>query len=484
MTAQFHHDSSRSSKISGTQTNDLFTLSATQAISRLKSQRITSEELVMSALDRSDKLRHLNLFTTLDPDKALGAAREIDHRRASGEDVGPLAGLPLIIKDNIDSASLPTTAGSKAFEGWQPKEDAPVLASLLKTGGVMLGKANMHEMAFGVTSNNPVYGPVRNPYDTTMISGGSSGGTAAAIAARVVAGGLGTDTGGSCRIPAALCGCVGLRPTIGRYSSAGVIPLTWTRDTPGPLARTVDDLILLDSVCAKRPADVPVLSLSGVRVAIPSSFYDDLDSELAQVVEDALMELRRAGLVMVDVDVTGLKSTGADFRGYEGPRALSSYLFEHGSRMSVIELVEKVAGPVERERLAAQLETGPSDVGVFIESLVVDRPAHLAAVADYFKDNNVSAMIIPTTALPARPIGNDDMVELNGRQAPTFSTYTRNTAFGSGLGLPCLSVPAGLTPSGLPVGMEFVGPAEGDGVVLALGREFEKIVGPLPPPSI
>jgi mandelamide amidase len=189
-------------------------------------------------------------------------------------------------------------------------------------------------------------------------------------------------------------------------------------------------------------------------------------------------------MVMVDVDVAGLQSAGADFKGYEGPRALSSYLFEHGSRMSVIDLVEKVVGPLERERLAAQLETGPSDVGGFIESLVVDRPAHLAAVADYFKDNNVSAMLIPTTALPARPIGKDDMVELNGKQVPTFSTYTRNTAFGSGVGLPCLSVPAGLTTSGLPVGMEFVGPAEGDGAVLALGREFEKIVGPMPPPSI
>jgi mandelamide amidase len=395
-----------------------------------------------------------------------------------------LAGLPLIIKDNIDSASLPTTAASKAFEDWQPKEDAPVLASLLKAGSVMLGKANMHEMAFGVTSNNPVYGPVRNPYDTAMISGGSSGGTAAAIAARVVVGGLGSDTGGSCRIPAALSGCVGLRPTYGRYSSAGVIPLTWTRDTPGPLGRTVEDVILLDSVCAKRPAEIPLLSLSGARVAIPASFYEDLDSELAEVVDHALMELSRAGLVMVDEDIMGLQGDGADFRGYEGPRALSSYLFEHGSRMSVIDLVEKVAGPVERERLSSQLETGPTDVGLFIDSLVVDRPAHLTAVADYFKDYNVSAMIIPTTALPARPIGHDDMVELKGREVPTFSTYTRNTAFGSGMGLPCLSVPAGLTPSGLPVGMEFVGPAEGDGVVLALGREFEKIVGPLPPPPI
>ncbi len=164
MTAQSHHDSSRPSKISGTQTNDLLALSAIEAIAQLKSQRITSEEIVMTALDRSAKLRHLNLFTTLDQEQALGAAREIDRRRAAGEDVGPMAGLPLIIKDNIDSASLQTTAGSRAFEGWQPKEDAPVLASLLKAGGVMLGKANMHEMAFGVTSNNPVYGPVRNPY--------------------------------------------------------------------------------------------------------------------------------------------------------------------------------------------------------------------------------------------------------------------------------------------------------------------------------
>jgi Asp-tRNA(Asn)/Glu-tRNA(Gln) amidotransferase A subunit family amidase len=142
MTVQSHHDNGRSSKISGTQTNDLLALSATDVIAQLKSQRVTSEELVTAALDRSDKLRDLNLFTTLEPEQALGAAREIDRRRSAGEEVGPLAGLPLIIKDNIDSASLPATAGSKAFEGWQPKEDAPVLASMLKAGGVMLGKAN------------------------------------------------------------------------------------------------------------------------------------------------------------------------------------------------------------------------------------------------------------------------------------------------------------------------------------------------------
>ena len=264
-----------------------------------------------------------------------------------------------------------------------------------------------------------------------------------------------------------------------------MIPLTWTRDTIGPLARTVDDVILLDSICAKRPAEVPVLSLSGARIAIPASTYEDLDSELARVVDRSLEDLRRAGAVLIDADITDLRRTrrGLPGVGSEGLRALSSYLFEHGSRMSVIDLVEKM-DPAVGVRFRPQLEAGPSDVSGFIESLVVDRPAYLSAVADYFKDNNLGAALIPTTALPARPIGQEETVELNGRQVPTFGTFVRNSGFGSGAGLPCLSVPAGLTVSGLPVGMEFVGPREGEGVVFALGREFEKLVGLLPPPSL
>lgn len=455
---------------------------AVQAVEALRTRRISAEALMQATVDRATRLRGLNLFTAFDPDLALGAARAIDRRRAAGDDVGPLAGLPLIVKDNIDSAALPTTAASTAFAGSRPKADAPVLAALLRAGGVMLGKANMHEMAFGVTSNNPVYGAVHNPYDAAMIPGGSSGGTAAAIAARVVAGGLGTDTGGSCRVPAALCGCVGFRPTFGRYNTAGVIPLTWTLDTPGPLARTVDDVTLLDAVCAKRPAAGPTSALAGARIGIPRSLFQDIDTALARVVDAALDAVRRAGAILVDADVAHLRIQTVD--DFQAPRALAGYLIEHGSRDSVLDVVARVKGPAERALLDQQLRAAPSDGSAFIESLVQARHDYLASVAAFFRERDLHALWLPTTPLPARPIGQDATVELNGRQVSTFTTYVRNTGFGSGAGLPCLSVPVGRTDAGLPVGMELVGRAEGDGTVLALGRAIERLVGVLPAPAV
>jgi Asp-tRNA(Asn)/Glu-tRNA(Gln) amidotransferase A subunit family amidase len=464
------------------QADDPIHWTAMQAVDALKRGRITARELVQAALTRARRLRYLNLFTTMDPDQALAAAGAIDRRRAAGQDVGPIAGLPLIIKDNIDSAALPTTAASTAFAGWRPKQDAPVLAALFQAGAVMIGKANMHEMAFGVTSNNPVYGPVGNPYNPKMIPGGSSGGTAAAISARVVTGGLGSDTGGSCRVPAALCGCVGFRPTFGRYPTAGIIPLTWTLDTPGPLARTVDDVALLDGICSKRPANRAEPRIAGIRLAIPRSMYQDLDPALSRTVDATLEAVRKAGAILVDADIAHLRIQTLD--DAQGPRAVAGYLIDHGSRVSVFEIFEKVKGPAERALLLAQLNREPSDAGAFVQSLVVQRHAYLASVASYFAENNISALLIPTTPLPARPIGQDETVELNGRQVSTFTTYIRNCGFGSGAGLPCLSVPVGLTADGLPVGMELVGRAESDGTVLALGKALEQLVGVLPAPVL
>ena len=465
------------------------TMTAAQAIEAIGAGRTTVLDYVEALMARADRLKMLNAFITQDKDVVRAAARALDARIGAGESAGPLSGLPFCVKDNTNTSDMQTTGGTVAFKGWLPPANAPVVQSLRDAGGVMIGKTNMHELAFGITSNNAAWGPVGNPYNAGLIPGGSSGGTAAAVAAGLAPVGLGSDTGGSCRIPAALCGCVGFRPTLGRYPQDGIIPLSSTRDTSGPLARTVADAILVDSICA---ADAPMqldLSLSGARIGVPRQyFYDNLDRQLAAVVEHALDTLADAGAEPVEVDLPGI----ADLNGavsfpvvlYEVLREMSAYLYKNGSPLTVAEVVAKVAGAGERGILSSQLGAEAVPAAVYRDALVVARPRLIAAYQAYFDDNRLAVMMVPTTPLPARPIGQEETVELNGEQVPTFLTYIRNTDPPSNAGVPCLSVPAGLTADGLPVGVEFVGPPGADATVLGIGRAFEAARGPFPGPKL
>ncbi|MEO8059617.1 MAG: amidase family protein, partial [Burkholderiales bacterium] len=228
-------------------------MNSAQAVAAIRTGRLSAEAYVSTLLARAEQLKDLNAFIVLDRAGAIAAARKVDAMRSSGVALPRLAGLPIVVKDNINTRDLPTTAGTAALRDVRPKANAPTLQTLIDAGAIVLGKTNMHELAFGITSTNltSFAGPVKNPYDTSRIPGGSSGGTAAAIAARIVPSGLGTDTGGSTRVPAALCGIVGLRPSVGnggaerRYDSAGVVPISHTRDTVGPMGRSVADVALL-----------------------------------------------------------------------------------------------------------------------------------------------------------------------------------------------------------------------------------------------
>ena len=234
--------------------DEVLELTAIEALSAMAAGDLRAETYAAILLSRAMSLKGLNVLIAQDQDQVLEAARAADKSRARGRRLGPLHGLPLIIKDNINTAALPTTAGTPSLIGNRPQANARVVDALLGAGGIVFGKANMHELAFGITSNNGAFGPVRNPYDTSKIPGGSSGGNAAGVAARFAPAGIGSDTGGSTRIPAALCGVVGFRPTIGRYAGTGtlagvreVVPIAHTRDTPGPIARSAADVALLDA---------------------------------------------------------------------------------------------------------------------------------------------------------------------------------------------------------------------------------------------
>ena len=454
---------------------------------KIRAGEVTSVALVEQALDAAKRYDDSNYFTELDPSNALKQAEQIDAVAKNHKPIGKLVGVPVVVKDNIDTEGMITSAGSSAFAGWRPSKDAPIVAALKAEGAVILGKTNMHELAYGVTSNNAFYGPVRNPYDKTRISGGSSGGTAAAIAAGIVAAGLGTDTGGSCRMPASLCGCVGFRPSDGRYSLEGLIPLSWTRDAPGPLGASVDDVALVDSICARVKANQSAIaSLRGIRLGVPRKhFLDRLDSDVRDTFEDTLSLLKEAGAILVYADfndIAGeLEKTRIIVR-FESIKALSGYLASHGIRRSPTELVELISGEFEKQFIASSLDSAKVDASDYLEAIIKHRPALQASYARYFADYGLAGFLTPATIRPASKIGEDDTVEVDGVTGPTFLTYTHNTGPSSAAGVPCLSLPIGLSREGLPIGLDVVGPANRDGDVFSIAGLIEKSVPKIPRP--
>src|SRR4051812_15122788 len=289
-------------------------LSAAEIIASIRAKRVSAVDAVQAAIQRADRLKELNLLIILDREPALAAARRVDAALDAGERLGILAGLPIVVKDNINTKDVPTSGGTPALQNARPTANAPSLQKLLDAGAIMIGKANMHELAFGITSTNLSLfaSPVRNPYDPTRIPGGSSGGTAAAIAAGVVTCGLGSDSGGSTRIPAALCGIVGLRPSVGNggterryHDENAVVPISHTRDAIGPMGRTVADVALLDSVITGGPMG-PIDSLRGKRLGVPSILWSGLDQQLEELATAARSKLESAGVVFVDADIPDL----------------------------------------------------------------------------------------------------------------------------------------------------------------------------------
>lgn len=248
--------------------SDLTELTASEAAKAIADGNMTSLELVEALIDRTGNDAG-KAYITFDPDGARAAAKTADSLQKDGAELGPLHGVPIVVKDNIAAEGLPATGGTPALKNWVPSSDAEVLAKLKEAGAILLGKTNLHELAFGITSNNAAFGAVANAYDSRRFAGGSSGGTGAAVGGHLAPAGLGTDTGGSVRIPAALNGVAGLRPSSGRYLQGGIIPISKTRDTAGPLARSVEDLVLIDGIITGTGAALTAADLKTIRIGVP-----------------------------------------------------------------------------------------------------------------------------------------------------------------------------------------------------------------------
>ena len=442
-------------------------------LSRLyRSGELTPADAIEGALEMSRLRADDNIFIHLN-DKAPAEAPQIDLRPDSRQ--SPLAGVPFVAKDNIHIAGMPNSAGTPALSGFVPQEHNPVVASLIAEGAVALGKTNLHELAFGITSMNAWSGTVGNPNAPGHLAGGSSGGTAAAIAAGIVGFGLGSDTGGSVRIPAALCGICGFRPSKGRYSAKGVTPISATRDTVGLMARWIEDIIYLDSIIAPPSEPAKPLPLQP-RLGLDRDYYYSVDDSIKPSIDAALERLSQHA-VLIEAPLEGwqadIQACSFPIALFEVVRDLAEYLAEHQTGLSLKQVADKIASPDVHGLFASLLGDGAMPEAAYQNGLAV-RERMRERYQAYFAEHRLDAIVLPTTPLPARPIEGDmAKVPFRGEPTDTFPIYIRNTDPASVIGAPAISFPIAPTAAGLPVGLELNGLFGRDRRLLALAHRLE-----------
>jgi indoleacetamide hydrolase len=457
---------------------------AQQTLLSVRNREVSALTTTQNLLSNAKKSAMLGAYIFIGEQTAVEAAQQCDHDDKLAR---VLNGLPLIVKDNVDVINCPTTAGSKALGVHVPKQSASLISRLTEAGAVVLGKANLHEFSLGITSNNGAFGPARNPYDLKRIPGGSSGGTASAVAAGLVPAGIGSDTGGSLRIPAALCGVVGFRPTVGRWPSDGIVRISHTRDTVGPIALTVADCALLDAVVCNEQIELSTIALDKLRIGIPrKQFWEDLDPEMRSAADAVLKLLSSSGITLVECDV-GFDIDQCNHAGMliamlELLDNIKGYLAQHDLLFDAASIGEKISSPDVKNIYQSLLGPDAPPEHAYKDALQVQRPLFQGAYAKCFATYQIDALIFPTTPRAASLIGEDDTVELNGRQVPTFPTFARNVGPGSTTGLPGISLPMGLTTQGLPMGIALDGPAMSDRKLLAIANAIEALLPKIPEP--
>jgi aspartyl-tRNA(Asn)/glutamyl-tRNA(Gln) amidotransferase subunit A len=440
---------------------------------RLRRREVSPVEITRDCLNRIEQGNPaLNAFITVMAESALAEARTAEAEILRGEWRGPLHGVPVALKDLIDTAGVRTTAGSALYKDRIPNHDAEVVRRLRQAGAVIVGKNNLHEFAYGGSSLVSHFGDVQNPWDVARMAGGSSGGSAAAVAAGLAYAAIGTDTAGSIREPAALCGCVGLKPTYGRVSSRGVIPLSRSLDHIGPLTATVQDAaIVLQAIAGYdamdvTSADVPVADyvsalcqdVKGMYVGVVRGyFFDELDAKVASAMEHALRGLQSLGAELREVRF-GENDVPTD----RTLQAAESYAFHAESVAKSPELYQ--AETVRRIR-SGEAVTAAEYIQRRHE-LDEARRGIRAIFAD------VDVLVTPTTRMPA-PVIADLKIDPDALR-PAELKLLRNTRPFNVWGLPAISVPCGFTESGLPIGMQIAGPHWREDLVLRLAHAYEQ----------
>lgn len=471
------------------------TLTASQAAQRVCLGTLTSEQLVDAYLQRAKSRPELNAFVTLDEAGALKAAREFDKQHRHGDPCEPLGGVPFLVKANIQAHGLPATDGTPALKDFIADTDAPIVARLRVAGAIVMGVTAMHETAFGVTGYNSMYRykdeiGVRNAYDSKRVAGGSSSGNGAALGARMAPAALGTDTGGSLRIPCSFNGCAALRPTVGRYPTEGIAPLSHTRDTAGPMAQSVSDLALIDRIVVGGSTIQPA-NLRRIRLGIVPEFMANLDDDTRAVTNAALEKLRKAGVTLVTVEIPHLRQLDSEAEfpivTYEIRDDLEAYLIKYHTGLDLKKLVSMMASQDEKKIYEEQIlprqmrvANGEQDLSAAYEhAMRVSRPKMQELYRDTFAKYHLDALVFPTEPRVA-PEAGAEVSDMD-----VFKTIIQNTGPGSVVGIPGLTLPSGLgRESGLPIGLEIDGPAGSDRHLLSIGISIEGLLGRLMPPKV
>ena len=450
--------------------DDLCHLTIAEASDLIRSRQLSPVDLVQAHLERIDEIDgKLNSFLTLLSEQALEDARTAEAQIASGRYLGPLHGIPIGLKDLYYTRGVLTTAGSRVFEDFVPQEDAVVVAKLRSGGAIIMGKLNLDEFARGGTNENPHFGPCRNPWDLERVPGGSSGGSGAAVIAGLAMGALGSDTGGSIRIPAALCGIVGLKPTYGLLSTDGVVPLAWTLDHAGPMTRTVtDNAIMLNGMLSQSTTDtiVPELNrdIRGLRLGILKELSSlALDPEVERVFGEAVKELEGLGARIEDISMPSFADAAFISAVIVGAEAFAFH-------QPHLKATPEKYGPGVRDRN----ESG----AVILAADYVKAQRARTALVQQFNDvfATLDAIISPTCAVPAPLIGSKT-VPVGGEEESMLVALAKLTRGFNVTGNPALSVPCGFTEAGLPVGLQIVGRPFDEGDVLRVGHNYQNATG-------
>jgi aspartyl-tRNA(Asn)/glutamyl-tRNA(Gln) amidotransferase subunit A len=455
---------------------DVRTGSITGVSELIRKKEISPGEVIDAFLERIGAVQKgVNAFITVLEAEARRAARKAEEEIVRGHYRGPLHGIPLAAKDLFFTAGVRTTCGSRILADFVPEKDATVVSHLVKAGAILIGKTNMHEFAFGTTNLNPHYGHARNPWNVEHMTGGSSGGSAAALAGSCVLLALGTDTGGSIRIPSALCGTVGIKPSFGRVSKHGVYPLAWSLDHPGPMARTVADIaVALKFMAGYDPRDpcskdVPVDdypshligNIEGIRVGIPDTFYfEQIEPEVKAGVEKAIDTLRELGGEVRPVHIPGLEEAST-----------ATLLILSSEAASCLEKFHRTRGNEIGDDVRARLDLGALHLAThYVKAQRVRRiiQGNFSRVL-----RQVHVLVTPGVSITA-PRLEESTVHLNGDEIPVGAALTRCTRIYNLVGLPSVSVPVGFSSAGLPIGIQIAGRPFDEGTVLRVADALDR----------
>ncbi|WP_407175122.1 amidase family protein [Bradyrhizobium sp. STM 3562] len=467
------------------ETDDLAFLGLAAAAAAIRKGDVTSENYATALLRRARALADLHAFITIDEASVLAAAREADKARAAGS-AAALLGVPLGVKDSYLTKGLPTSLGLEELAHFVPHEDADAVRAIKDAGALVFGKNNLVEMSYGLTGHNARYGQVKNPHARDRMSGGSSSGSAASVAANIVPASLGGDTVGSIRVPASLCGVVGFKPTTGRWPRNGVAPISHTLDTTGLFARNVEDCALVDQVViGEQAAELPDggYGLKGVRLAFaPRQFLHLVDSEVEARFREVIRRLQDAGAEVLEVnlgdDFNALIQTATwGIFAHETMGAISEFLRRH-EIPTTFEAIYEGLKPQLRQawgHIVLPGGAGAISAEAYQTALNVSRPEIKRRLNEAFLTEGAQAILQPTTPCTAPFIEEQATVHIAGQEV-SYLALANHTVSASSVGLPGISLPVGLSRAGLPIGLELDGPLGSDRALLDLARRLEGVL--------